>query len=374
MRSLAIPLSLAVLLLGASLLRADEPTFSRPPEPAGWADPTSNPVPAPTRPGLIPAGYFGGPSEMAPVGNAPSYASPAPPAATAYGCTCGDDCSGLLGAWRSPSRRLFESDHQFDDFVGPLTNPINSKDPRSLTEARILFVSDWGRPATPVIRGGNFQVYALQLRLALTDRLSLIADKDGIAAFHPAGKGTKDSVGLLNISAGLKYVLVRDVERKFLFTVGGQFEPPTGGANVFSGYGNGILGLFAIVGKEFGNKNHFLATVGQNIPMSAQNSGYFYTSLHLDKQLWGWLYPLVEANWLYYNESGRHLPPIGLEGDGLINLGTRNVVGDNFVTLAVGLKAQLNKHINTGIAYEFPVSERDFLLGNRIVADFIIRY
>lgn len=69
------------------------------------------------------------------------------------------------------TRGLFESDHAFDGFSTPLSNPVQSKDPRSLTEVRFLFLGDWSRRSTPVIGGGSFQVYAMQVRLAVTDRL-----------------------------------------------------------------------------------------------------------------------------------------------------------------------------------------------------------
>ncbi len=57
------------------------------------------------------------------------------------------------------TRGLFESDHAFDGFVEPLSNPIQSKDPRALTEIRFLTMFDWSRPSTPVIGGGTIQVY-----------------------------------------------------------------------------------------------------------------------------------------------------------------------------------------------------------------------
>ena len=114
------------------------------------------------------------------------------------------------------TRGLFESDHAFDGFTTPLSNPVQSKDPRSLTEARFLFMGNWSRPSTPVIGGGAFQVYALQLRLAVTDRLQLFADKDGLVRFSP--KGASSVFAMANIMAGAKYVLIRDVENQFLFS------------------------------------------------------------------------------------------------------------------------------------------------------------
>lgn len=67
----------------------------------------------------------------------------------------------------SGGRRPFESDHAFDGFVGPFSNPIQFKDPRSLTEARGIFLAAWSDPAM-ALGDTTAQVYALQLRAAVT--------------------------------------------------------------------------------------------------------------------------------------------------------------------------------------------------------------
>lgn len=270
-------------------------------------------------------------------------------------------------------RRPFESDREFSGFVGPISNPVFSKDPRSLTEARLLFINNWIEDTHPVFGGGDFQAYGLQVRVALTERLSLIADKDGYAVINPAGADEED--GWLNVAAGLKYLLIRDVENQFLLSAGFMYELQTGEASVFQSHGSGTLSIFATAGKEFGCRNHFLATVGHVFPMDrTQNSGFFYTSLHLDREFFGWLYPLVELNWLHYTSSGnRGLPDIG-EGDGLLNLGASDVTGHDLVTVAAGLKAKLNDHMETGVALETPISNRKDLIDYRLLAEFIIRY
>jgi hypothetical protein len=272
------------------------------------------------------------------------------------------------------ARRLFESDHAFDNFIGPISNPILSKDPRSLTEARVLFINNEIDPQS-LLGSGDFQVAACEVRVALTDRLTFIADKDGYAWIHPSVPALKGE-GWLNINAGLKYTLVRDVEDQFLLTGGLTYEPPTGEAAVFQGLGDGVFTVFLASGKEFGNCAHLLGTVGYQFPVNSdQNSSFYYLSLHVDQQLLGWLYPLLEFNWFHYASGGDHgLPPVVGEGDGLLNLGTSGVAGTDLVTLAVGLKAHLSCHADTGVAWEFPISNRHDLLNNRLIAEMILRY
>ena len=319
--------------------------------------------PAPRDEAARPAQLVGDP---APMGAA------AAPAMIPSGTRYVPNCEAPPVVWEVDDRMPFQSDHAFDGFVAPITNPINAKDPRSLTEARVLFLSNWGRSSTPVLGAGNFQVYALQLRLALTDRLQFIADKDGIADVHPMGGANQ--TGLLNLAAGLKYALIRDVERKQLFSVTVQYEAPTGEANVFQNHGNGVIGLFGTYGKEFGDNNHLIVNFGQNQRISSDNSSYFFTSVHLDKRF-GRFVPLWELNWYHYNQSGTFLPAaVGIEGDGLLNLGTAGVAGNDLVFMAVGAKYTLGKCSELGVAYEFPVSSRQDLLSNRLVAEWIIRY
>lgn len=271
-------------------------------------------------------------------------------------------------------RRPFESDHAFDGFVGPISNPIFSKDPRTLTEVRGLFIQNWIPSGHPVFPNGNYQVYAVQARVALTERLSLIADKDGYGVINPENGDQQD--GWLNVAAGLKYLLIRDVENQFLVSVGAQYELQSGEAQVFQSQGDGQLAVFGTVGKEFMGNAHFLGTIGHSFPIDrVYNTGFLYTDLHLDYGLWGWFYPLVELNWFHYTSGGNWgIPHAVGEGDGHINFGTSGMNGDNLVTVAVGAKAKLNRHVDVGIAWETPISNREDLIQNRITTELILRY
>ena len=170
------------------------------------------------------------------------------------------------------ARALFESDHAFDGFTTPLSNPVQSKDPRSLTELRFLYMGNYSRPSTPVVGGGTAQVYAMQVRLALNERFQLFADKDGLVMLNP--KGARSVFGMANINAGAKYVFIRDEESQFIFSGALQYEAPTGYSNIFEGHGNGLLAVYGIVGKQFWDNWHFISTFGQNSALNRSNSGY----------------------------------------------------------------------------------------------------
>ncbi len=270
-------------------------------------------------------------------------------------------------------RGPFESDHAFPGFVGPISNPYLSKDPRSLTELRFVFLND-EIPTGQALHGGNFEVVALQARVALTDRLTFLADQSGYTWIHPGNAAEED--GFLNVAAGLKYLLIRDVATQFLLSVGAQFEPQTGEGRVYQNQGDGVLSAWVTAGKQFADRWHLLSTSGYQFPIDpSQNSSFFYTSVHLDRRFFSWLYPLAELNWFHYDKGGdRGLPPDFGEGDGLFNLGTTGVAGNDLVTAAVGLKAAIGCHLETGAVFEFPLTGRKDLIDNRVTFEVIVRY
>lgn len=82
---------------------------------------------------------------------------------------CGLSAGGCLDRLKGCLR---PSDHCFDDFISPMSNFVFFEDPRTLTELRPIFLS---HQLPDSIGGGDVQLYAAEFRIALTDRLSLIA-------------------------------------------------------------------------------------------------------------------------------------------------------------------------------------------------------
>lgn len=318
--------------------------------------------------GLPPMGFPGTASPAYPVSAAPSYV--AVPAPQGYAAPMGT-APALCDECNKPVRALFQSDHEFDNFVGPVSNPVLNKDPRSNSHARILFINNNVPSGHPL--DGNIQVYALQTNLALTERLSIIADKDGLAHLSP--RNGASTTGILNISAGLKYTFYRDAETQTLAAAGFLYEIPIGGANVQQNQGSGAFAPFLSFGQEFGNKWHYLQTTGYYFPVqSAQGSSFLWNSFHVDRQLFGWLYPLAELNWFWYTAGGNRLPAAFGEGDGLLNLGTRGQGGAHLVTAAFGAKAILTKNYTLGAVLEVPLSNRHDILNQRLTVELIARY
>lgn len=198
---------------------------------------------------------------------------PTPPTFVAEGAGEAESTQAFSRAFRN-QRAPFESDHAFDGFTGPFSNPVQFKDPRSLTEARGIFIAAWSDPAMP-LGDTTAQVYALQLRAAVTERLQVFADKDGIVRLNP-GVGASQT-GLANLAAGAKYAFYRDPDTQSIASAVVQYEAPTGYANIFQNQGSGLLAGYIVMGQEFAGDTHAIVQFGQNGAMNVQNAGYFLT-------------------------------------------------------------------------------------------------
>lgn len=266
-------------------------------------------------------------------------------------------------------RGRFESDHGFDGFIAPVSNPYLAKDPRATTAVRGMFVSNWIPGRAPVLGGGDFQTYTARLSLALTERLQVSIDRVGLADFHDAnGNGGS---GWQNLIFGGQYTFLRDPARGLLVSGGLQVDTPVGASSVFQGHGAN-LAVYGTFGKQLAENWHLLGTVGQNFALEDATSGFFFTSLHLDYQF-GWLYPLIEMNYYHYNQSGTRLNGARIDADGLFSMGG-NVARTDLLTLAVGGRIRLAPRAWLGAAYEFPVSDGRGLVDGRVTADLIFQY
>jgi hypothetical protein len=116
---------------------------------------------------------------------------------------CDDCCKGPLLGYIQPT------DPAWAGFISPMTNPVFFEDPRTLTEARFIFIDH----ELPALAGGaiapsRLQVLAVQLRAAITEDLSIIATKDGF--IWPTALAPLDD-GWADVALGLKYNAWKDV-------------------------------------------------------------------------------------------------------------------------------------------------------------------
>ena len=289
----------------------------------------------------------------------------------------GDRLNGLF----ENQNGWFQSDHAFDGFASPVTNPFLFEDPRSLTELRGLYLYQGIPSRQPDFDGGHASFFGLQGRLAITDRFSLVLHKLGGVRLDPASGSTfPDETGFAEIWLGPKYTFVRDEQAGRLVAGGLQFQIPIGSASVFQDTGSLSLVPYVSYAEnffpnfQFGSVNA-LATGGYAFSTTAARSDYLYLSGHLDLDVMNLhrFYPLFELNYFLVTTNGDARPYFGSEGRDLFNFGGQ-ASGNGLLTAAFGGRVKAWEKAWFGGAIEFPIAGPRDLFDYRFTLDFTWRF
>jgi hypothetical protein len=273
----------------------------------------------------------------------------------------------------------FQSDHCFDRFISPVSNPFFFEDPRSLTELRPVFIYQHIPGGNPLFPGGSFEGYFLQGRLAITENFSIVVHKLGYVSVQPDGHGLfpsrlESGSGFAEVQVGPKLTFLRNRETNTILAIGANFEIPVGTSKVFQDTGKGAVTPYFSAAQQIGDNWHLMGTVGYRASFDSKRSDSLFTSLHLDYGLYNRIFPLVEVNWYHYTKNGKSLPA-SFEGEDIINFGSTHVSGNDMVTLAAGVRFKIiPEALQAGVVFEFPISNRHDLMDYRVTADVIIRY
>lgn len=241
--------------------------------------------------------------------------------------------------------------------------------------------------------GGQLGVLALQIRLALTERLAFIATKDGVGFLDPgAASPVDDGTGLFNLTFGFKYALfewageVAGHDHSAILTPSLRYEIPLGQRAVFQGHDDGLLIPAIAAGYQIERFSGILAVGGQAPIDANENGSNLFYNLHvsyahpLGDRFVTHVAPFMEFNGIHWTHSGRGTRAVDLRGGGSIpiglvpgfegvdvaNLGNLMVSGNDYITMAFGLRLPMRKGLSFGASYEFPVSIVDDLTDQRV--------
>jgi hypothetical protein len=315
---------------------------------------------------------------------------PPPPGAEDYNCGVPTTPPvGLLQQITQPCgpRSLFQSDHCFDSFVSPVTNPFFFLDARALTEVRPIILWQQTPRSNSLYAGSDIIFVGLQGSVALTERLSVYVSKLGWI-WNEVHNGTTDLSshdGFVGVNLGGQYAIIRNekcegiLPGKTLLTVGMQFEIPAGPNKVAQDTGNLSLTPYLSFAQEFGETPygtfHFMKTTGFSLSIDQVRTDFFFSSYHLDFGIgkcpqW---YPFVELNWFYYFHSGT-ARNFTFEGRDLFNFGSTQIGGHHDLAIAVGTRYKITEWAQLGGAIEFPLLNNHQLMNFRVTFDAIFKY
>ena len=232
--------------------------------------------------------------------------------------------------------------------------------------------------------GGDVQVYALQFEIALNERLSIVATKDGYVDMNFDNPALSDQEGFANLGAGLKYAFLLDPVSRTALSGTMTFELPTGNSDVLQGEGDGAVNLI-LNGLKLVDCWQFAGSLGFQVPFSSEQSTMSFLSAHTSYEVCSWFIPLVELNWFHVLDpgdgrgnfpaylNGARPGAINFEGGDFFNLGAVNADENrDLLTAAIGFRSRITDAVNVGFAYEIPLTnEEDSLMDDRFTLDLI---
>jgi len=260
----------------------------------------------------------------------------------------------------------------FEHFHEPIGQPIYFESPFNDTGVRALYLKhDFANGSA--LGGGDVTIYALQARVALTDRWQFIATKDGYSELSTGLLG--DDEGWNDIAAGLKYVLHADTKTDYVVATGIRYMAEHGHRGILQG-GVDEWSPFVSLAKGYDNL-HLVSNATLRIP-SDTNAGNVvgHWDVHLDYSVNpdsnAVFAPVFEMHGVHYLDDGATALPIG--GLDYANLGTQPA--ENFVSWAgFGCRLEINKKFEFGVVYEFALTDRnDDIMDKRLTVDFIARW
>lgn len=236
--------------------------------------------------------------------------------------------------------------------------------------------------------GGDVDVYALQFEIALNDRLSIVATKDGYVDINAGNTALwSDQTGFANIGLGLKYAFIYDPVDEFVMSGSLVYEMPTGNDDVFQGQGDGVVNLIATALKMWGDFE-LAGAAGARISVDSDQSTSSFISAHASYEVTPLFIPLVEVNWhhvlkagngsaAFNSQAGGAVPgAVTFEGSDLLNFGAANSrTNPDLVTAAIGFRSRISEGVDLGFAYEVPLTpEDDGLIEDRITVDLFWKF
>ncbi len=252
-------------------------------------------------------------------------------------------------------------------FVRPVTAPYFHEDSFVTTDLRAWVVDHHFYGDTI---GGDVNVYALQVRVALTEQLQFVAYKDGYVDFDDDTALLGGNDGWNDIGAGLKWAFLQDHENQVYMAVGLGYEFGVGDEDVLQDTDEYRVWVSWNKGYD---KLHLGATANVIIADDEDegllgNADMVTVHFHADYYLTDWFSPVVEVNG--YMSNGDAVPFSGVDAVS-INGGD----GEDTWTGAVGAEFRpIGDDLGLRIAYETQLNNDTSLFGHRWTASAVYEF
>jgi hypothetical protein len=292
---------------------------------------------------------------------------------------------------------------RFEGFEKPIVQPYLFEDPFITTGVYPYYV--WHQfPNSSALQGGEAHLAAAQIRVAVTDRLAIIATKDGYMWKRPDNPLLKHTQGWMNLGFGAKYAIYQDRDAGRIVSLALKYEAASGAADTFQDGGDGML-MPSITGAARVGDLALQGDLGGIWALDASQSSSIYYHLYFAYPVIDRVTPFLQFSGMHWVDSGdgsrrielsaagqlavgsQYLPvgtpsiPLSVvgiygpfEGADVANLGAGGVDGLDYVTFAVGVHLRLADHVSFSAAYERPITDHKSITRQRITTSVALEF
>lgn len=257
----------------------------------------------------------------------------------------------------------------FEHFYEAVGNPLYFESPFINTQVKLLFLHH-EFDGDSQLGGGRVNVYAAQARIAVTERIAIIATKDGWSQLE--GTILPDAGGWNDIALGLKGAFYVDRANDFVATASFRWMWGNGDKDVLMGGSQEVSpGVsFAKGWDDF----HMIGNFVWRIPTdSDKGNEIIQWDAHFDYDLSSiglkGVAPIIEFHGLHYLSDGERTP-LNIGGLDYTNLGSTNVEGSSVVWAGFGARVKLTPNFSVGATYEIGLTNHKAdIMKDRVTVD-----
>lgn len=256
----------------------------------------------------------------------------------------------------------------FDEMPKPVGMPFYFEDPFINTSFNFVYL--WNKfPDGSALKGGDMSSFITQIRVALTERLQLVASEHGYTLMRARRLPSDD--GWNDFSFGLKYAIYYDIEQQFILSGGLRWKWNNGHTGVLMG-NDDELSPYLSFAKGW-DKFHMIGSVTGRIPMDRHDSNYsLVTSLHFDYELFENFFPLLEFHYIQYLSDADKCP-LSVAGADFANFGSNDAAGRSSFFGGVGFRYKITPTIELGTVYNFPLmNPKHDVIDHRVTVSMLV--
>lgn len=273
----------------------------------------------------------------------------------------------------------------------PISNPVYTDVAMPKNEVNLIYLyhtlpSKVETTAGLVPLDGHAQAVAVQLEIALSECVSLVANKSGYVWLRP-GDTLDDQDGFGDLSAGLKWLVHSGDELSL--AVRGTVELPSGTSEVFQGNGRGNISP-AVIGTWSSGMWVANGVAGLIVPIDrGEESIESYISVGGTANVTDVVSLQAEINWFRVLSDGNGSADFGngqlnnvvptiaeFEGGDYFNLGSAEADAHrNIVTGAIGARVRATDWCSVGVGYEYPLTpDETSFMDDRVYVNLQLRF